>query len=488
MDAQNKYFLIRIGSNSEKNYIYKTVPFFNAIIAKASLYESSSGLLNSLFIKLNIQKKQSSFIIDPNTYVFALNPHNPWSIRSWVKCKREEASKKLRENLRLPHNSDVSDFIREIEKPKENEKGKVEIFTIKNSYRRLATKYFQCDIINQIGNRALSPDDFDDPDLLRKFVTSVISYQQNILLERFKDEKYKDLQVGILPPKFILSPYFSISNSKWYRTQIQIWGEFEKQYEEENASLVLLMSKDYFLLNSLLLIEDVLKLKSKYVFYWIAGFKEESSKEEDLTIYVNFIRTITSKGKMLIDLYAGGMSTFLIPLGLTGITNGPGYGMDREVEPVQGGVPTAQYYIPTRHTRQQVLESYTLINSNRIESKDEFHRYVCNCPICQTGIKNTAAEMLQFFGEMDKPKPDKNGNYRSYPKPSALERCAFHFILARLIEFKWAIAANEEDVMKRIESEINIWKKSNSHLIKWQNVLKKFVPGFDDQAKLDFQN
>lgn len=142
MDQNKKYFFIRIGSNSEKNYIYKSVPFFNAIIAKASLFESSSGLLSSLFIKLNIQKKESAFIIDPNTYVFALDPNNDWSIRSWVKCKRREALKKLKENLRLPDGADISDSIRPVEKPKEADKEKVEIKTVKSSYRRLADKYF----------------------------------------------------------------------------------------------------------------------------------------------------------------------------------------------------------------------------------------------------------------------------------------------------------------------------------------------------------
>lgn len=484
MEQNIKFFFIRIGSNSEKNYIYKSVPFFNAIIAKASLFESSSGLLSSLFIKLNIQKKESSFIIDPNTYVFALNPQNPWSILSWVKCKRSDAFKKLKDNLRLSEGADISKSIQEIEKPKESDKDKVEIKTVKSSYRRLADKYFLKNISDQIGKRALIPDDFIDPDFVQDFVSKVISYQRNILFERFKDEKYKNLQIGILPPKFILSPYFPILNNDWRTTQNIIWEEFSKQYQEENSSLVLLTNKDYFNKNYTLLIEDLLKLSPKYVFFWISGFKEDTAKEDELVRYVDFIQTLSQNGKFIIDLYSGGFSTFLIPLGLAGITNGPGYGMDREIEPVQGGVPAAQYYIPTLHTRQQVLESYTLMHSNNIISKEDFHKKVCNCPICKTGIKATAAEMTTYFGELGKPKPDKNGNFRSYPSTLAMERCAFHFILARLIEFKWAISANEKDIISRIDSEISIWKKSNKHLLTWRNALSKFVK--TDQAVINF--
>lgn len=208
------------------------------------------------------------------------------------------------------------------------------------------------------------------------------------------------------------------------------------------------------------------------------------AKEDELVRYVDFIKTLSQNGKLLIDLYSGGFSTFLIPLGLAGITNGPGYGMDREIEPVQGGVPAAQYYIPTRHTRQQVLESYQLMYTNDIISKEDFHKKVCNCPICKTGIKATAAEMTTYFGELGKPKPDKNGNFRSYPSTLAMERCAFHFILARLIEFKWAISANERDIISRIDSEISIWKKSNKHLLTWRNALSKFVK--TDQSEINF--
>jgi len=470
-----KLFILRIGSNAEKTYIYKTVPFFNSVIAKANLFESSKGLLSSLFIKLNIQKGNSSFIIDPNTYVFALNPMNDWSIRSWVKCKRENADQKIIENLKLSSDENPNDSIREIENPNEKDKNKVEIYAIKRAYRKLADIFFNEPLSNTIGKRAINPNDFNQQEVIDQFVINVSNYQKNALIKKYSSEKYKDFQLGITEPKFILSPYFLIKNDEWFQFMVKIWNSFDEINSNEKSSLVLLIDKDY--LNSK--IQDIIDVLSKYksqnVFIWVSNFKEDTADEETLSNYTKFVVELNNQGKHIIDLYSGGYSTFLIPFGIGGVTNGTGYGMDRDVEPVQGGVPTAQYYIPTLHLRQQVLESFNLIVQNNIElDKSTFHAKICNCPICQEGIKNEATDMLQFFGELGEARLLKNGNIRRYPTSKSLERCNFHFVLSRLIEYRWSLKATKDDVLERINEEKAIWHKTNKHLERWYNTLTKF--------------
>ena len=471
---RDTFFILRIGSNAEKNYIYKTVPFFDAVIAKSNFFESSPGLLSSLFIKLNIQKSASSYIIDPNTYVFAMNPFDSWSIRSWVKCRKSDAINKVKDNLRINTDDEALKSIREIQNPTIRDKDKVEVFLIKNSYRKLADKLLPMKLSEAIGNRALFVEDFMDDRNVIHLVDKTIDYQCNALESRFNKEKYKDFRVGLIPPKFILSPYFAISDDTWLNLMQKIWLAFDSQYSKNDSGIVLLVEKNYFTSNVEKITDLLIKSRTTNIFFWVSRFKEETANEEELSSYVRFVTQLNRHGKRTFSLFSGGLSTFMIPFGLSGITNATGYGMDRDIEPVQGGVPTAQYYIPTLHLRQQVLESYNLILENEIGvTKEDFHSKICSCPIFVNGIQNNASEMLQYFGELGDVKIDKGGIRRRYPAQIALERCNFHFILSRLLEYRWAKQATCKDSILKLEKEIELWKNTHEHLNRWLTILQK---------------
>jgi hypothetical protein len=468
----NKQFILRLGSNAEKQYIYKTGALFDAILTRANYFESSKGLASSLFIKLNILKKQSVFIIDPCTYVYALDPKQSLSIKSWMKCKKEDAIRKVTENLRLEEKEDPGEYIREITNPQSKDKGKLEINTIKRSYRKLADIFFNTELANIIGKRAIVPDDFKDANILNDFVSKVIEYQRTILLKQYDKEKYSDFRHGVKEPKLILSPYFSINSDSWLELMINLWTSFELQYENENAGLVVVIDKEFFTRKAQNIAEELLKLNTNNIFIWVANYKDHEVNRDQLNSFVDFIITLSQVGKSVFDLYSGGFTTYLIPYGLQGVTNGPGYGLDKDIEPVQGGTVSARYYIPSRHTRQPVFESYTLIVNNQIDqSKNSFHQRICNCPICQVAIKSQASDMLEYYGSLGDVRYDITGNPHRYPKPESIERCNFHFILSRLIEFQWAKNASMDDVINKLDEEIALWSKSNNHLIKWRDTL-----------------
>jgi hypothetical protein len=173
-------------------------------------------------------------------------------------------------------------------------------------------------------------------------------------------------------------------------------------------------------------------------------------------------------------LYSGGFSSFLLPFGLKGITNGPGYGMDKDSEPVVGGIPTAQYYIPSLHIRQTIVDTYNLIQETNLgKDKASFHRDICNCPICQKGINNGASDMIFYYGELGEPLTGKDGIDRSFPTSEAMEKCRFHFIFSRLIEYRWASKTSEEGAIRKLDEEINIWKKNGGHLLIWKDALQR---------------
>ncbi len=472
MPNNNSIYLIRIGSNSEKEYVKKTISLFSGLVARANLFESSPGMLSSMFLSISSPPLNKKYIIDPATYVFAIDPNHEGSIRNWQKINKDNVSKKLVEDLRLSDTSEIKDdWIREIENPKPTQKNKVEIRGIKKAYRKLADLFFPEEISNFIGRRAIVPSDINQT-CISYLVEKTILYQINaISSSKYSIDKYSDFKNEIPEPSFILSPYFNIINNEWFEIMKKVWKIFDSTNNDKSA-LVVHVDISFLNLNLDEIIQTLSSLKTETIFLWINKFNEDTAQLNYISNFIFFIRNLTERGKKIINLYAGGLSPLLIPYGLAGMVNGPGYGMDKDSEPVIGGIPTAQFYIPTLHRRLPVGESFDLIQTNALgQDKVRFHKEICNCPICKSGIDKGVRDLIFFYGELGEPQKGKDGLYRRFPTTEALERCKFHFIFSRLLEFRWALYASQEDVIRRLDNEISLWKHGEEHLTIWRSLL-----------------
>jgi hypothetical protein len=483
-----KYY-IRIGSNAEKEFIYKTISLYSGLITKANLFESSPGMISGLILSIYSSMKKD-FIIDPVTHVFSFNPNNPGSIRTWQKVLKKNAEKKIIEDLHLQSKDEIDpDWIRPIENPTSAQKDKVEVKGMKRAYRKLSDQLFPNELNKVIGLRALIPEDFT-PEVIQLLNQNTYKYQKEILrLSKYNIEKYSDFTDDLPSPSFILSPYFCINSEKWFIVMKDIWNSFSSIFKDENIALVLHIDLDYLSSNSDLITSELIKSNCKNIFIWLNAYNEDSASQSELHIYARLVKELTSRQKTIYNLYSGGFSSFLIPFGLIGIANGPGYGMERDAEPVIGGLPTAQYYIPTLHKRLPVAEALTLILENQLgESKDSFHKQICNCPICQKGIQNSATDIYEFFAEPGERVEGVDGITRRFPTSQALERCKYHFMLSRLIEYGWAKKASHADVFNKLQNEKDLWKLSNQHLIEWETTLKDIFIEDDSEIFNDLNN
>jgi hypothetical protein len=265
-----------------------------------------------------------------------------------------------------------------------------------------------------------------------------------------------------------------ITNGEQLNLMTKIWMSFNSQYELANGATVVQCSIEYLKNNIKALIDAIGKTGINNIFIWIDGFEEENATELNLQAYAKFVLELSSKGKKTVNLYAGGLSPFIIPFGLSGMVNNPGYGMQKDFEPIKGGLPTAQYYIPTRHIWKSVLDSYELLIKKDVGIiRENFIKDVCACPICKDGIRNGIQDMILYYGELGFSKIGTDGVERRFPSTRALERCAYHFIFSRLIEYRWALKATRKDAIDRLKSEFNIWKEYGKHLEIWKSVLEK---------------
>ncbi len=469
-----KLYFIRIGSNSEKEIINKTVSLFSGIIARANLFESSPGMLSSMFVNISPDKSKA-YIIDPVTYVYALDPYNPGSIRSWQKVNKDSAIQKIKEDLKISDEKAIrKEWIRKIENPTSVQKNKVEVLGIKKAYRKLADLIFPEPLVNIIGHTSIVPEHLTK-EVIKELVKNIISYQKDaITRSNYSIEKYTDFKEDIPKPSYILSPYFNITSDEWLRVMKDIWEEFNAQINDSTAAIVLHTNIDYLSTKFDSIIQELKKLKTRNIFLWLNDFEEDKATNEQISLYAEFVKLVAEEGKDIISLYSGGFSSFLLPFGLRGITNGPGYGLDKDSEPVVGGIPTAQYYLPTLHIRLPIVDAYNLIQENDLgKDKRSFHQDLCNCPICQKGIEKGASDMIFYYGELGEPSVGKDGVERSFPTTEAMERCRFHFVFSRLIEYRWAINASTENAINKLDEEMKLWKKNGGHLLIWKKALNK---------------
>jgi len=469
---EKKYF-IRMGSNSEKAYIYKTGSLFSGLIVKANFFETSKGMITGIVLKLKSLKKSFDFIIDPITYVYGLDPYNDWSIRSWQKVKAEKADEILRDNLNIPDNESIpANWIRN------TDTSKIEVLSLKKSYKKLSDCYFNNidSIKTEVGKKEITSDYFNNSNI-SIFNKNVIDYQLHSLISYFSESKYSGFDLP--KPSFILSPYFHVYNDTQFEFMIKIWNDFKKQYNENNGAFVFLSTLSYLKSNLNNIIDYFCGTGIQNLFFWFDDYDEYDASlnenSDDITPYIEFVVNLNKHRIALFNMYSGGFSSLLLPFGLTGLINGPGYGLDKKIEPVQGGLPTAQFFIPTLRKRSTVFESYNLIKTNNLgNSKQEFHTNICNCPICQNGIVNDASDMLKFYGELGAQVASRDGRSRQYPTKEALERTTYHFILSRLIDFKFASTATKDEIITKLKSDCSLWSNNNENLCNWFKSLSVF--------------
>lgn len=472
MNSGGKKYFLRIGSNTEKQYVKKMGTLFSGLLVRANYFESAPGMLSGIFLKFDSMKPPIGYIIDPVTYVFALKPE---FIRSWQKINKDKAKKRLRDDLKLGvEESGYNDWLREIPNPSERQKNKIEIYNIMKAYRKLADIYFDSKIANVVGKQALTINDFNESSLTA-FVKNVISYQENAITVRYNTAKYADFKDIIPYPSIVLSPYFRIDDKETLNFMVRIWQLFDSQYKKDNGAAVLQCTVDFLEDNYQLLLDSLASIEKNILFLWIDGFNEETASSTQLEAYVKFITNAFSSGKQVINLYAGGLSPLLFPFGLYGMVNNTGYGMQRNAEPVKGGIPTAQFYIPTLHIREQALSSYDLFRKNELgETKENFYRDICSCPICKEGIKSGVKDFIPFYGLLDYPKSNLKSTKR-YPTPITLKRCTFHFLFSRLKEYKWAINATQQDAVDHLKKDISLWRTDKDHLQRLQTILDALI-------------
>lgn len=487
MTAHSPLFFLRTGSNSERKIVENTASMFSGVLLRANYFESAAGSLSVFLLKYTQRHEDRGYVIDPITYVFALPPYgtganDEWSVRSWKHSVRQSnAEVLLRRDLRMDAAETIpGDWIVPLfGKDGEDLSPMVRYWGITAAYRKLADSYFDETVAKQVGKRAILPSDLgwaengEATTSLTSFVEKTTQYQLNAVKNALEASGLPDLDANTTP-SFILSPYFRISEIDDLRFMKVLWNVFRQIYQGENGAAVLLVDRVFLSQSLNEVVNALLESKLKHVFFWIPAVKEEQAEAAYLHDMAELVVRLSKEGVGAINLYAGGFSTALLRFGLEGIVNGPGYGMDRDVQPVKGGMPQAKYYLPQSHSRRDVNDALDIVSKwPETATREGFLEAVCNCPICRDGIWHGLGDLVMYYGESVRAR--KGNSERYVPSGRALQRCAYHFIFARLMEYSRACNSDRASLIRLLREDAHKCGGKADYVETWANLLEEYL-------------
>jgi hypothetical protein len=477
-----------MGSNSEKKIVENTASMFSGILLRANYFESAAGSLSILLLKYTQGHSDRGYVIDPATYVFALSPdiaNDKWSIRSWKRSvRRSNAEVLLRRDLRMDNAEAIPEsWIRPFSKDGRDLSPMVQYWGITTAYRKLADHYFDKVVAHWAGKKAISPSDLgwkQKPSVegdgcpsmsLTSFVERTTQYQLDAVKKALEGSGLPGFKVDIAP-KFVLSPYFRISRADDLEFMKDIWNVFRQVYPCENGAAVLLVDKEFLSRSLNDVVSALLKSQLKHVFLWIPALREEQAEASTLHDMAELVMCLSRDGVGAINLYAGGFSTALLRFGLEGIVNGPGYGMDRDVQPVKGGMPQAKYYLPQSHSRKDINDTLDIVSRwSEARTREGFLKTVCSCPVCRDGIQRGLADIIMYYGEAVRA---RNGNSERYvPSKRALDRCSYHFVFARLVEYMRVCESERASLIEGLHQDARKCEGKADYVETWARLLEE---------------
>jgi hypothetical protein len=412
--------ILRLGSHAEKDYLLKTISLFSGTVVGANLLETTPGATVSLAWKMD--SAQRRFLVDPLTYVFAID----------------------------------LDYISS--ETKDRKTGRTTI-DIKKSFKNICSQLgdpFESVILKS--RRSLVPKDFDGAEVVDQICSSVLTYQtQRMKSICDNDPQLKDFSERAVPSA-VFSPYFYIpgedtaQSNEWEDVSVRLFESFGRTATNLPKYAVLCIArrilKDPTRLRRLL--ARVIGSGCDACWLWISAFREEDITDSEIANLTALVKQAKSANFPIWNMHGGFLSCLLSKHGLAGFSHGIGYGESKDVLPVSAGaIPTVAYHYNPLHVRASVPDIERAFSSIGVNDARGFHEIICNCTICKGVLKGNLRNFGKF-GELAL----KPGNTRASQTAESAKLCRFHFLLARRKELDLVNGNSVESLREMLETTV----------------------------------
>ena len=336
-----------------------------------------------------------------------------------------------------------------------------------------------------LGMRSLNPADFTE-ELKESFTKNVLDFQHNVITEGLSEsgnEKYLSKSERI--PILLIAPYFHLSSNLfniWIDTNIEFISRAKDRaiVEEYETPIFaeILVSRDAFF-------DQVIRgeLLSRYreceadgFVLWIEGFSEQEESDRLLGQYRDFIKELSEDGREILILYGGYFSIALKKYGASAVCHGPGYGEQRDVTPVGGGIPIPKFYYPRLHKRLAISSVAFAFQLEGIDTPPRYFDEVCDCRTCREVIDDDFANFANRYGE-SKFSIDRNGRAHEYATTEAKKIAIAHYIYQKEQEFKYVEDSNISQIRDDLAESFELCTEmfgvnEAAHLSAWSSALE----------------
>ena len=439
MSVNKPLHLMRLGVHSEQQFFESNKERFDIVVFNANLVHLfSSG--TATFMKTKLKGKK--YIIDPLTHAYG---HNPRYIMS-VNKDGESAIKSSLASLAEVYGSPISTAVSNI--------------------------------------KQVFPNELSSTRAKEQLAKNVIDFQENCLSNAIDESDKKYLPPDIdsqLKPEFLIAPYFYMKSTTiddWLMLNKELIVASKKIAEKKKLYAEIVIDRG-ILENDL----ELNKIANCYLtlnecdgyLLWISDFSEHQSSLSTLVGFRNFVKKLAQVNKPIINLYGGYFSLLLTRSGLTGVCHGPGYGEDRDVIPVGGGMPVSKYYLNPVHQRLLFRDVLFMVKEGAWKSVDDFYSDVCSGSICRDVISNDL-ENINKFGEENV--RENKGRVYSYPTTVARYLTTQHYLEAKAKEFNEVTTKSIQNLSDQLrEAKIRYDKDMPGaqlrYLDNWVEALKK---------------
>jgi hypothetical protein len=430
---------IRLGTHAEQKYFIQHPDLYDVLVLNSNIVEYFAKGTASLLAGPLMGR---DYFIDPITHSFGQNP------RYLMAYDDNQKPKGIKKSIKLVAERYGSPVIEAINQP-----------------------------------RALLPTDLVDIGLMRDFTQRVLIFQKSRLSEALEEDiKYLDADESLNEPIFLVAPYFylDISNYQDWLPVNLLLIKLAKEAEPD-AQILGEIVIDRGILDDETMWQSIANAYISLEQYaglvvWISDFSEHEVSKPQLVNMRLFIEYLAQSQRPIYNLYGGYYSILLYHYGLSGVCHGPGYGEDRHVVPIGGGIPKPKYYLTPVHQRLLHADVQFLIDQGAWSTTTQFHNEVCNCTYCRKVLDGDLGNFYRFG--IVEPRIGKNGNFYNVPLPETVELMNFHYLEAKAIEFNNVISLEPTQLIQQLEDAYNkylnfIPAEQLRYLISWASALKR---------------
>ena len=416
-DSKRPDHFLRLGIHSEQGFFESNKDKYDIVVLNANLaFYFASATATLMSDKL----KDKRYIIDPITHAFG---HNPRYIMTEGSKGEPSRVKSSLEGLGNYYGAPISTAISIPTRP-----------------------------------RPVTEKDFSSSRDIAQLAERVITFQEKFLVDSIPEEDQKyftEAPSKILRPCFFIAPYFYMESStidRWLKINQDLITESKKLFPKDKVYGEIVIDRG--------ILDNPTELKRIADAYlkldvcdgyllWISDLSEHDSALSTLSGLKELIRTLKQSNKPIINLFGGYFSLLLTKFGLSGVCHGPGYGEERDVIPVGGGLPTSKFYLTPIHQRLLYRHVEIMVRTPVWPSADDFYKEVCAGPTCKTTLDGNLNNFYKFGLEKISQKKDRT---YSFPTTEARFRTTQHYLEAKLQEFDEVAQKDLGGLIKQIQT------------------------------------